>query len=276
MQVAAIVPISLLNEIKSREYHLVLAQWLLKSKEYRKFYQDQASQRRTLIVDNGASEKESVPLSLILEQCKRLSNSGGQVTLALPDHLWNFPDTVRSARQSLKYLKGQWRGKTMAIPQGHQENWQEWVQCVNQLRKLDFDVWGITRGPGLVGLGEFSVKQRMDFAKLVHECDDQHRPMHFLGVWTDPWEIYQVATDKQLSQWVVGIDSKIFFKLARDQVYLKLDNSTEYYRPGQTTNMLDGDLNDSSLIRLRWNLKVADQWAQGELPTEKEASLWKL
>ena len=271
MKVAVITPLKLLKEIQTREYHLVLAQWLDKSPEYRKFYQEQAVLKHSLVLDNGASEGESVSNLNLLLWAQTLRGLGGLVTMVAPDVLWDYRKTLKTSFQFME-MPGyrDWEGQTMLVPQGAPDSARDWLSCVKRMRHEDFDVWGITRGPDFA----FSNRGgRIEFAKKVMELDMYSRPIHFLGIWTDAYEVYRMASDPILSPRVIGIDSKIFYKLSRDRVCLQTHGPVDYQRPEIRTDLENGVLDTQQLKLFHWNVWVADQWAQGHQPV-KEYATW--
>jgi hypothetical protein len=259
MQIAAIVPIPLLDEVKDRPYHLVLCQWLERSLAYREFFYSQALLRRTLILDNGASEGEQVGIEVLLKYANELRNRGAAVIIAAPDVLWDTEGTWQSTIAGLEeFSVSDWGGKTMVIPQGRDGSRGDWLDSIRSLKYLDFDVWGLTRGSSRAFAGG-----RLEYARRVVESDPYHRPSHFLGIWDDPYEVYQIAVDPELKESVLGLDSKIFYKMARDGVCLGSRGlDVPYVKKVDHTDMENGRLPFEGIFQLRRNLRVADAWAQ--------------
>lgn len=129
MQVAEIVPVSCLDMIADRKYHMCLAQLVLKNKEYADFYRRMADEGKYVILDNGAAEGESLSFEDLYKAYELIEPS----EIILPDEMRNGE---RSFIKSLDFYL-QYKDKIeniMVVPQG--KDWTQWKKYARYILEL--------------------------------------------------------------------------------------------------------------------------------------------
>lgn len=131
-QLGLIPPIAHLEEFAQGNFHLTLAH-MYKNDAYRKHYQQQAAQGATILLDNGAWERQLLPFEELID----LAVEVGATELVLPDSLFNFVETISHLSDALRTLSNPyWFNKLQDnnidlcfIPQGSSSS--DWAACMN-------------------------------------------------------------------------------------------------------------------------------------------------
>jgi len=179
VKIANISPFPIMDEVidEDEDYHLVLADLLLKHREYLDFYKDRKKRGDFVIMDNMAFEKpEGTKLDVLLEACELL----GPDEVVLIDKRFDFMGTYESSVRSMEALQREgYDGQMMAVPQGR--NWAEYVKCALALAGLE----GVTT-IGIIEeteqwspLGRGEVAQNLYRKLTAHGCSLEY---HFLGM----------------------------------------------------------------------------------------------
>lgn len=204
MQSTIIPPIPNLDLAEGRQYHLILTH-LLADHHYLAFFREQAK-KSFVILDNSAHEhKTGEQASVLLQQSRILQPS----EIVLPDHLFDYRDTVHRTTKALAYFNAcledlpQSVKRFMIVPQA--ENVFEYRQCLEELVSAfsvywdhfdgfpdltigvskDFEIWD----GGIYGLLE----------KVVLPFRDNHCPkntqIHLLGWGRKLWDLKEISRD---------------------------------------------------------------------------------
>lgn len=248
MQISTIVPTPHLDLVKSDPYHLCLVHQLRKRGAYHRFYKEQASMGKFVIVDNGAAEFESTTMEEVLE----LTFEIGASELQLPDTFFDADYTLKQGWEALGYLDGQeYVGSIMAVPQGR--NIKEWIQCATELIS-----WGRIDCLGIPKNVVTLVKEH-DMGRLAaghHILYQAHlmgygTSIHLLGCWNFPTEIGMLYS--ALGNNIRGVDSGIAAIYAQEGLPLKRGNR----KPGNNHPVLNFDkrIEDENLL-----LKNVEAW----------------
>lgn len=130
MKIAEIVPLGCLNHIQDKDYHMCLAQLVLKSEEYAEFYKKKAREGKYVILDNGAAENEVLSFDDLYKAYEIIQPT----EIILPDVLFNYSETMkRSTTFYRKYMRHK-PCKIMIVPQAKTLN--RWVRCAEDLLEM--------------------------------------------------------------------------------------------------------------------------------------------
>lgn len=125
MKFAAIIPPSGLRILErvGLGYHLVLAQELLRNKEYREYYRILGRLGHFIIVDNGAAERDTPPF----EEVVKVGRYIGASEFVMPDVVLDEDATLEALLQGrvLDLVPARMR---FIVPQGRTP--QEWQHCL--------------------------------------------------------------------------------------------------------------------------------------------------
>lgn len=192
MKFAAIIPPSGLRVLErvGLGYHLVLAQELLRDKEYREYYKILGRLGHFIIVDNGAAERDQPPFKEVVAAARYISAS----EIVMPDIVLDRQATLDALLQAavLDLVPAR---KRFIVPQGRTPD--EWVSCLDTIHKqLDgnYSTIGLSKYHHNVFGGRAQLLTRIP--KYIR--DTKH--IHVLGIATaDPFqEVKELAA--------VGVD----------------------------------------------------------------------
>ena len=203
MKFAAIIPpvgdgLRILERV-GLGYHLVLAQELLRNKEYREYYRILGRLGHFIICDNGAAEHETPPFEEVVKVAKYI----GASEIVMPDVVLDKQGTLDALLQSrvLDLVPPRMR---FIVPQGRTA--EEWRQChIVMHRELDsrYATIGLSKyhhvpyGPG----------GRAQLLSLLPQWIRANTNIHILGIATsDPFEeVAQLSAAAAAS--IRGIDT---------------------------------------------------------------------
>jgi hypothetical protein len=170
MEFCLIAPISSL-ELDDGEYHLTLAQYMLKSEKYFKFYRKKIKEGHYVILDNGAAEQgASIDMKVLIKIVEKLRPN----EVVAPDVLYNYRQTVRATTKFCQLIKD-FDVDVMGVPQGQTSI--EWWSCLQQ----------IVDAVDCIGLSKYSVSKcfgktaRPTIAKVL-EAMEMDKSIHLLGL----------------------------------------------------------------------------------------------
>jgi hypothetical protein len=201
MKVALIPPIPHLGMAKGRDYHLVLAHLVESSKEYQKFYRQEAINGSYIILDNSAHEMQhGQPIIKLLE----LAPLVGASEIVVPDALFDWKETSWSAFETfLKLTESGSLGTEyswMFVPQGN--TLREWLWSLDNFSLLLHVM--AHRAPHLIGTGitlgiskDYEVFDGGLFSLLedyaIPWADEYKAAIHMLGWGRELWELNKIA-----------------------------------------------------------------------------------
>lgn len=199
MRIAEIVPVSCLSYIKDKNYHMCLAQLVLKNKEYADFYKKLAEEDKYVILDNGAAEKESLSFEELFRAYKIIQPR----EIILPDVLFNRQETAaRSFLFFQDYMKST-NCKVMIVPQAR--TLREWISAVElMLKDIPADTVGVPKW-----LGMKNSFYRVTASGYLFEHDVE---AHLLGCSENP-EILKLC--ERINPKVRGCDSAYSYLCAK-------------------------------------------------------------
>lgn len=204
MKIAIIAPLHHLEEIRTQDFHLLVAPWF-RYKEYKDFYLELRKQKPKdyIIMDNGAWEKGAAVSD---ERIIKLAKEVKANMIVCPDV---FMDGAKTVERTTTFLSS-YREKGfsyMVVPQG--KSLVEFIDCYKQLLKTD---------PDMIGLGARVVDTSGQLRRFVAKyLSPEGPPLHLLGL-LDLTELQAVYDCKR----VLSVDTSYPFKAAVDNIQ-KLD-----------------------------------------------------
>lgn len=201
MKYAAILPPHGLRVLErvGLGYHLVLAQELMRSEEYRKYYRALGRLGHFIIIDNGAAERDTPPFSKVVQLAAYVQAS----EIVMPDTVLDWEATVGNfTDEALALVPSR---KRMIVPQG--SNIEEWFLCLDaMLDKCKFSIESI--GLSKYHEGVFLGGRAAVLARLLDEYGPllEHIHIHILGIATgDPYA--EVAALHAVFPGIRGVDT---------------------------------------------------------------------
>ncbi len=134
MEFAPIVPVKY-NPANITKYHLILAHQVVRSKQYRDYYQA-LSMDHTIILDNSVIELGYTDLNMITGAIGFLEGFPGELIIVCPDVLRDREATVKAHRDFIHDVDVDgllWKNNyhVMVIPQGQDAD--DWGHCLDEI-----------------------------------------------------------------------------------------------------------------------------------------------
>jgi hypothetical protein len=192
MQMAYIPPIAHLKDVITRDFQLMLPQFV-EDPEYKKHFLKARRLGKHIILDNGANEKKPCPP----EELSTIAANFFVSEVVMPDVMGDFQATYDSAKVFLGEYKKSFRKEVAFGFVLHGRNYHDVCMNYNELRKnlFIFNQIGVIYLPRLL-VSEQSPFTRIEAADYIFgqpKIDKRpHKPIHFLGAspyW--PREAYQ-------------------------------------------------------------------------------------
>lgn len=220
MYIAEIVPVSCLEYIRDKDYHMCLAQLVLKSERYAEFYRELAQEGKYVILDNGAAEGESLSFDDLYKAYKTIQPT----EIILPDVLNNTYETIeRSSIFYREYLTHE-KCKIMIVPQAR--SLRVWITATEEmLSQLPVNTVGIPKW-----LGSKNKLHRVAASAYLSELTTE---VHLLGCSESP-EVLKLC--KKANPNVRGCDSAYAYLCSKANIS-EITLNTE--RPGGMIHFLD-------------------------------------
>jgi hypothetical protein len=207
MQAATILPTNHLHLIRSRNYHMCLAQLIGIDQKYTEFYKEQAKKEDSyVIMDNGVIEGDCRPIEEIVKKALMI----GADEIILPDVFVNQAETLDKSYRALRYVKDNFPLKLMAVPQG--KTFDEWMDCAIAMIDWDIDCIGIPKVLVKIAGRDGRLAALELLGNKLRGLD-----IHLLGCWTTPLEVLfieRAVKDKKIRP-VRGVDSAIAYVYTR-------------------------------------------------------------
>ncbi len=240
-RVAVISPVCLLEKY-STDFHLVLTQYYLKSKEYREFYLKRRTAGDFIILDNGAAElKTAVDGSSMMDIVAELRPN----LVVAPDVIY---DDVQTLTLTTKFCT--WYARAlhsrevgiMGVPQGGSP--EDWLSCYKIFNADSCIDW--------LGISMFytpKFNKRLEVLKLI--APTVQKPCHLLGLWDNPYDlleerkfdfVYSIDTAKMIEFALEGLTLAEWAKhrhLDDDWYFGLSDEGTACHRELMTKNVRD-------------------------------------
>jgi hypothetical protein len=190
MQVATIVPIAHLDEIRGEPYHMALAHIAGRSPRYRDFYRAEVDRGAFLLLDNGVVET-GIPwlASAIYGMALHLNAT----EMILPDYIGDMRGTLQASFRGLSYIVQQRkRVRAMAVPQGRTV--AEWSHCAKMMSGWPVDSFGISKfarfpGEGYERLDLLRTEGGQAILEGSNLMTEEPFGIHLLGCAQNPFEI---------------------------------------------------------------------------------------
>lgn len=171
MKLAIIQPTSTLGSIGAwNDYHLCLAQQVLKDSDYTKFYRDLKQRGDFIILDNGKAEGVSLTDQELLEAVNRLNPS----IVVAPDVIGQGTESLEVTLDFLDWMDTRSSVAVMGIP--HLED-QRIPSFYENLKILDED-----SRISMIGISKYAVPEGMSRSQLVEGIETMRSPIHLLGL----------------------------------------------------------------------------------------------
>ncbi len=202
MQAAIIPPIPHLDEVKGRDFHLVLTHLCEQSEEYRNFYLQESIAGSYIILDNSAHERtHGQPIAELLQVAESIHAD----EVVIPDKLFDCKETTLSAFDSflslLQYTSVPMY-RWMLVPQGRTK--MEWEECLSNfsllLEVLNRKAQGILYRGITLGISKdyevwhgglpWAVKEL-----VVPWADRWNAEIHLLGWGRNLWALNQIVKE---------------------------------------------------------------------------------
>lgn len=253
MKLAIIAPPNQLQWCdRSTGYQLVLARLLLKDDSYARYYAERGARGDYLIMDNGAAEEGTLTSEELQRAAKKLGWPKQPVEFVLPDKVNDVDKTLELAR----YYASTFPRSFMAVPQG--TTLATWMLCLHALLRI--------AQPNAIGVSKYCPVPRTQLLNALQselQLHSQVYQVHCLGVYQDPYEIYQIATQ---FPWVRGLDTAAPVAFGLKERYVE-----GYGQSGHIA--LDWDLPPADKVQAGFideNIETCLAWASGEDPFEDE------
>lgn len=260
MKLAPILPASSCYLIRNRSYHMAVAPMLDAIPRYRDFYKELTQKLRSkfVILDNGAWESATVTAETLVHWGREIQAAA----IIIPDVFKHGKETKYLYEKNIGYLRETWKGKLLAVPQGR--TFREWRSCVKYLAQRDFDMWALPKVTEVLFRED---GMRDQAAREILSFDPQERPIHYLGIWSNPIEMYHTNQDNTLIPHIMGVDSKIFYRLAKSGVMLDPERGLlDNHKPPRHMQFSDERLLSPQHMILCWNMYCGYRWAEGRIP----------
>lgn len=265
MNVGSIVPISYLDMVKGRPFHLVLAHIVKQSTTYREFYKREAKNGATIILDNASVE---------------LGDSW-----ATPEELVDIYKSLESDNVYLMASEVAYDGFASSIAV---RNFKELLDSLNLHPRLFGTVHGTSSDE--VSKCYTTVNEFVDYIGFSYRiwCDDLHvkypvpaverglmritllnrlletgiintkKPHHLLGI-VDPCELYS----QSIHSWVRSVDSSSSYIHAKNNIIFNEYGLGITPRVQEKINF-DDPLSPDVQTRLAINMERLDRFSRGE------------
>lgn len=240
-RVAEIVPVECLPKTKENQYHMCLANLVVKSEEYTEFYKARAAEGKFVLMDNGAAEGDQLGLKELIECYEKVQPT----EIVLPDTLCDSKDTVYKSTEAFNILKinGLLKNRRiMFVPQG--KSFGEWNECLEEFISLvglrSIDTIGVSKFLEME-TGDSEIRVRA--VKFLKEFYPWYE-VHLLGCSEGP-EI--VKKCHEASDRVRGCDSAFVYICTQAGVRIEADTK----RPEGEINFLEG----CDFVALEENMK---------------------
>jgi len=194
MQFAPIVPINYYPASLSN-LHMILSHELVVDKEYRDYYIN-LDTNNTIILDNGTVETGDPQPELLLDTSKYVSGAIHKLIVVAPDYLGDNARTVKATRDFFGMYSKKPDFDIMIVPQG--KDWRDWLNCLEQLKDLDFEYIGLPRITE-----EFPGGRQWIFSRARQMI--RHKKYHLLGIQQSIWEVEWAFPYSS----ILGVDSSL-------------------------------------------------------------------
>ena len=238
MKVISIVPWRYMHHLRHQEYHLVLAH-LLDNENYRAQYQTMKD--RYIILDNGAAEGECEDIETLYEKSQIIDAD----EIVLPDEFFDMDKTLKSTIHAHRFLRNKgFDGNTMVVPQG--ETLDEWIHCAMMFVSQNVgNIIGVPKNLAYLDKPDGRYKAIEKLLKY-----GEMPPLHLLGCWYDPNEVYKIY--KSFGEFIRTVDSRMPYLYTMQNKIL----NPEYYKKPQTREMdIDAVVPDENKLKInieRW------------------------
>lgn len=209
MKVAIIRPDAHLEDPRLQtDFHLVLAQQVLASKDYLAYYQQAIARGNFVILDNDAAELgQATSDDLLLEAAELLRPH----VVVAPDVLFDTEQTLARTNSFLKQAKSL---TVMAVPQG--KTAKSYLECFEAFNKDSRVQW--------LGITKYCVPAfpcRLDVLSRISSL----KPCHLLGMPQVPWDL---AKEKRC-KFAVSNDSSVPIRMALQDLPLDYYSMRKHY-----------------------------------------------
>jgi hypothetical protein len=225
MQMVYIPPISRLNDVRHRDYQLMLPQ-LTSDDRYKKFFLGIIDSYTDVILDNGANEGHSISM----EELAAMADLYLPSELVLPDIMGDFQGTLDKAKEYVHHFLMQTPAQTKLGFVLHGYNADDTINNYYNLRKIRevyslIDVLYIPRR--LVTRKD--PRARITVAKVI-ASEELKKSIHFLGA--SPLWLSEI---KETPRYVRSMDTSAPYvyalrhKSVEDDVQVYRDEETYFY-----------------------------------------------
>ena len=198
MKLAIIQPTSTLGSIGAwNDYHLCLAQQVLKDQEYTEFYRDLKQRGDFIILDNGKAEGVSLTDEELLEAVNRLDPT----VVVAPDIIGQGAESLEVTLDFLDWMDTRSSVAVMGIPH---LNGQDVDSFYRHFEILEADS-RIT----MIGISKYAVPEGMSRVLLVEGIQSSLTPIHLLGLSQVDGVLEPLMYSNTLP--ILGIDSSHYY-----------------------------------------------------------------
>lgn len=265
MKVGHIVPVSHLDLVKDKEYHLILAHMAFSNKTYKEFYKKQCEMGHFVTLDNADFEVGS---EFKKEDLVKLAIDIGVDEVMAPEQYQDGKKTVELAREFVKYVYKELKGD---VPFGifvviHGKDLNDYVECYRTVCNLpEVSTVGIsirpTRDltiPEAVQSPSPTLQSVYNRIELIRKLPDKDCKTHHLLGFHDAVELYH---QKKWSFIRSADSSSAFVHGSRGIRYTKRG------LPGEKIQeLIDFETevtNEKLLDDIKFNIDVIERWFAG-------------